>query len=81
MNSDKPGGTQGHGRKPQLEAKQSGVQRPGEDVGEAFTLGGLDWMPLYVGKRRNDRQVSHPEPPNAQAVFPHQTTTRAKPPG
>ena len=35
----KPGRAQGHGRKPQLEAQQSEVQRPGEDVGEAFTLG------------------------------------------
>ena len=24
-------------------------------------------MPLCVGKRQNDRQIKHPEPPNAQA--------------
>ena len=29
-----------------------------------------DWMPLCVGKRRNDRQINHPELPNAQAVLP-----------
>ena len=33
-----PGRTQGHDHKPQLEAEQSDVQRPGEDVGAAFTL-------------------------------------------
>jgi len=35
----KPGRTQGHDRKPQLEAQQSAAQRPGEDVGAAFNLG------------------------------------------
>jgi hypothetical protein len=39
MNSDCPVRTQGRARKPQLEAEQSDVQRPGEDVGAAFTLG------------------------------------------
>jgi len=33
------GRTQGHARKPQLEAQQSEVHRTGEDVGEAFILG------------------------------------------
>ena len=80
MNSDKPGRTQGHGRKPQLEAEQSGVQRPGEDRGRQPSPLGPDWMPLCVGKRRTDRQISHPEPPNAQAGSPpHQRHARSFP--
>ena len=37
----KPGRTQGHGRKPQLEAQQSEVQRPGEDRGRSLHPWGL----------------------------------------
>ena len=37
-------------------------------------------MPLCVGKRRTDRQPSHPEPPNAQAGLPpHQRHARSFP--
>jgi hypothetical protein len=35
-------------------------------------------MPLCVGKRRIDRQISQPEPPSAQAVLPpHQRHVRS----
>ena len=37
----KPGRTQGHDRKPQLEAQQSEVQRPGEDRGRSLHPWGL----------------------------------------
>ena len=33
-------------------------------------------MPLCVGKRRNDRQINHPEHPDAQTVFPPINDTR-----
>ena len=37
-------------------------------------------MPLCVGQRRTDWQISHPEPPNAQAVLPpHQRYARSFP--
>ena len=76
----KPGRTQGHGRKPQLEAEQSEVQRPGEDRGRQPSPLRPDWMPLCVGKRRTDRQISHPERPNAQAGSPpHQRHARSFP--
>ena len=72
-----PGRTQGHDHKPQLEAQQREVQRPGEDRGRQPSPLGPDWMPLCVGKRRNDRQISHPEHANAQAGSPpHQRHAR-----
>ena len=41
---------------------------------------GHDWMPLCVGKRRTDRQISHPEPRDALAVLPpHQRHARSFP--
>ena len=79
----KPGKTQGHDRKPQLEGEQSEVQRPGEDRGRQPSPLGHDWMPLCVGKKRTRRQVqqiNHPEHPNAQTVFPpRQRRARSSP--
>ena len=66
----RPGRTQGHNRKPQLEAEQSAAQRPGEDRGRQPSPLGPDWMSLCVGKRRADRRISRAEHAPTQAGLP-----------
>jgi len=74
------GRTQGHARKPQLGAQQREAQRPGEGVGEAFTLGA--WMDGAMRRKEAnptagpaDRPPRAPERTGARST---PSTTRAK---
>ena len=83
MNSDSQAGHKGtptSRSSKQSKAQRSAAQRPGEDRGRQPSPLGLDWKSLCVGKRRTDRQIGHPERPNAQAGFPpHQRHARSFP--
>ena len=44
------------------DAARRAAQRPGKDRGRQPRPSGPDWIPLWVGKRRTDRQSSSPSP-------------------